>query len=132
MRKIPAELPGRRIDLFGVEAEVVGVGQGCLEELDRLGRLPHGGQGFHEPEGTEDERPLRRVVAPIAIDEPVNSQLPPQQFNGREDALVLDREELAGREEKACVEGVAPVALGERAPTWVPALLEDLWRDTTP
>ena len=68
--KLPEELPGGRVDLLGVEPDVVGVPEHPAE--DPLGPLPVADhrQGLGQPEGADRERALlslQPVGLPVAI-----------------------------------------------------------------
>lgn len=67
--EVSEEVTGRRINLFGVEAEMVAEFEQFLESFLRLFDAACGGQRIHEPETAEGESTLFAVMVVAAIHE---------------------------------------------------------------
>lgn len=94
--EVAARLAALGVDLLREEAEVVPSVEEAREMLVGLVQSAEVGQGFHEPEGADDERALaagQAVGAEIAVDELVAGKSVTDRLDGRDDARVGRREE---------------------------------------
>src|SRR3954447_21866649 len=118
-----AEVAARvRVDLLGEEPERRRVREQALAHRPRPRALADLGQRAHEPERADDARALltdEAVVGlrhPVAQDEPVLGELLVDRVDGRDDALVVRRQEADERDHQAGgVERIGLVVLAEHA-----------------
>src|SRR5207253_9392565 len=133
--EVPEELAGLDVVLLGEQAQVVGRGDGPVEDAPGLLQASLAGETLHEPEGTGHEHALlafEPVVALVAQEEAVAVlvELGPDGVGRTFHTLVVIGDELVARQqEQRRVEVAGTEGLHERAPVAVPTLGLDLLAD---
>src|SRR3954454_20314420 len=135
LRKVAEEVAALRVDLLGVEADVVRELQELFHQADGRISPPEDRERFDQPEGTREKRSLGAfdsVLSRVTTYERAVGEVGLDRVDGREQARVVRVavcEEHS--EEQARVEVVAPCESAVAVPRGRPALAVDECGDRT-
>src|SRR5919197_2117353 len=90
LREVPEEVSRQRIDLLGVQTDVVRKPDQLAHERACLLDLPFPGQRLHEPEGARDERSLDLLLSAVSVEErTAGAELAPDRVDRGTQTIAL-------------------------------------------